>query len=97
MHPMTSPTVSSAVDAVTYAGGCCVSEGPSANRPEWTLGDRLRKAREFAKLDQDELGQLIGLSRQSVSNYERDRGHRDRTVALWAKVCGVDLKWIRGE
>ena len=41
--------------------------------PEWTLGDRLKKAREHAGLSQTELGREIGVSlvyRDAVRNRE---------------------------
>lgn len=39
--------------------------------PEWTLADRLRKAREMAELDQAQMADRIGVSRRSVINYEK--------------------------
>lgn len=65
--------------------------------PTWTLGDRLRKAREFAGLDQDDLAAAIGISRGTVSNYELGRGQKAPKVYVlrdWAKTCGVPLEWI---
>ncbi len=65
--------------------------------PTWTLGDRLRKAREHANLRQEELAAELGISRASVSVYES--GHRPpmRSILLaWAMVCHVDLDWLTG-
>ena len=39
--------------------------------PEWSIEDRLRKARDLTGLDQDEFAELIGVSRGTVSSYER--------------------------
>lgn len=71
----------------------------TATIPRFTVHDRLRKAREVAGLDQAQLAERIGMSRNSVSNYEA--GHT-RTGNLkpiylkgWALACGVDLDWLR--
>lgn len=65
--------------------------------PQWTLGDRLRKAREHAGMDQEELALRIGVSRGTVSNYELGRGTRPPKVVVlraWANECGVPYEWL---
>lgn len=63
--------------------------------PEWTLGDRLRKARETADLEQIELARDIGVSRNTVANYERGKTTARRPVVLaWAVRCGVPIEWL---
>lgn len=65
--------------------------------PVWTLGDRLRKAREFAGLEQGELAERIGISRGTVSNYELGRWQRPPKRYIlrdWAEECGVPFEWI---
>lgn len=63
--------------------------------PEWTVGDRLRKARETAGLTQQELAAEIGVSHRSITNYESDRSSPKRPVLVtWAMRTGVDLSWI---
>lgn len=65
--------------------------------PNWTLGDRLRKAREHAGLEQGELASRVGISRNTVSNYELGRGQRPPKVVIlraWATECGVPYEWI---
>lgn len=64
--------------------------------PEWTMADRLRKARETTGLDQGDFAAELGVSRGTVSNYEH--GHvRPREVVLraWAMRTGVSLGWLR--
>ena len=68
--------------------------------PSWTLGDRLRKAREHAGMEQSELAHRIGISRNTVGNYELDRGQRAPKVVIlraWAHECGVPFEWLVGE
>jgi transcriptional regulator with XRE-family HTH domain len=71
--------------------------------PEWTLGDRMRKARDHAGLSQDEMGQkLTPISGQpvkhtTIATWERDV-HQPRNLMavleLWAEVTNVDLHWL---
>lgn len=68
---------------------------PVGGIPEWTMGDRLRKAREELELGQREFAERIGVSKQTVTNAEK--GHREvRKITLnaWALVTGVPLEWL---
>ena len=68
---------------------------PATDIPEWTLADRLAKARKHAGLEQPELADRIGIARSSLSAYEN--GHRTprRPVLLsWSLATGVPLAWI---
>jgi transcriptional regulator with XRE-family HTH domain len=63
--------------------------------PSWTVGDRLRKARESVGLSQAELAADIGISRRSVSSYEAST-KPPRKVALlgWSMRTNVPLEWL---
>lgn len=63
--------------------------------PTWTLGDRLRKAREFVGLTQEQLADRMGVSRKTVSNGEAG-GHTPHplTLSAWAAACEVSLAWL---
>lgn len=64
--------------------------------PVWTAGDRLRKAREQAGFQQQELADLIDVSRRSVSSYESDVSQPRRPVLLsWAMATGVPMAWLK--
>ena len=66
--------------------------------PEWTLPDRLRKAREHASLSQAELGALTGISRRSIVSYEGGtRPPRLPQLVVWAMATGVSLSWLAGD
>lgn len=66
--------------------------------PQWSLNDRLRKAREHAGLHQQQLADETGISRRSVTNYERGFAVPRRPVLLaWAVATGVDLDWLTEE
>ena len=77
-----------------------MTEQTAVHVPTWTLGDRLRKAREFAGLEQGELADRIGISRGTVSNYELSRGQRPPkrlVLRAWAEITGVPLDWLAGD
>lgn len=62
--------------------------------PEWTLTDRLRKAREHAGLTQRALADGLGVTVQTVSRAERGEGITHRTLTQWAAVTDVPLDWL---
>ncbi len=59
---------------------------------------RLRIAREFAGLEQEELAEVIGVSRNTIGNAEKGRV-RPRRIVLnaWALACGVPVSWLNGD
>lgn len=64
--------------------------------PQWTVGDRLRKARELLDIDQGPFAALIGVSRGTVSNYERGLTERYKPIVMnaWAAHTGVPVEWL---
>lgn len=69
---------------------------PPSTVPEFTAGDRLRKARELLGLDQESFADKLGVSRGTVSNYERNATTNRRPIVLrtWALATGVSLDWL---
>jgi len=69
---------------------------PELISPEFTIHDRLRKAREVAGLTQDELADAIEVSPRTVTRYESVAVHALRTIVLrqWALRCGVPHAWL---
>lgn len=69
----------------------------SGNEPEILVRHRLRIAREHAGLEQDELAERIGVSRNTVGNAEKGRVQpRKITLNAWALATGVPVSWIEG-
>lgn len=65
--------------------------------PQFTLGDRLRKAREYSGMEMQDLAAEIDIHRQTVARYESGQATPKRHVVLsWSLVTGVDLDWIQG-
>ncbi|WP_212647643.1 helix-turn-helix domain-containing protein [Brachybacterium massiliense] len=63
--------------------------------PQWTIADRLRKAREMTGMDQSQFAEHAGLSRQGVNAAERGQSTpRRSTLKLWALSTGVPISWI---
>lgn len=63
--------------------------------PTWTLGDRLRKARESAGYEQLAFAEATGIARATISAAER--GHRrpiKSNLRVWAMATGVPLTWL---
>lgn len=66
--------------------------------PEWTLGDRLRKAREVAGMRQEDLAGALHISRTAIAGWENDKHVPSwAAVKLWAELTGVDLAWLEGD
>lgn len=64
----------------------------------WSLGDRLRKARQAAHLEQADLAAAIGRSRATVSAWERDRGEPGASdLVKWATATKTTVSWLVGE
>jgi len=63
--------------------------------PTIQVRHRLRIAREHAGLDQGQLAELIGVSRNTISNAECGAVQaRKIVVNAWALACGVPASWI---
>ena len=68
---------------------------PERGVPEWTLADRLVKARRWAGLEQEELAEKAGIARSSMSKYENGHSVPRRPVLIsWALATGVSLAWL---
>jgi transcriptional regulator with XRE-family HTH domain len=63
--------------------------------PEFTVGERLKKARQLTRLDQDEFARLVGVVRATVSNAERDI-YPPKPILLnaWSLATGVPRLWL---
>lgn len=56
------------------------------------IGDKIIKARKNADLTQNQLAELLGVSRQSVSNWENNRSYPDIvSVIKISDICNISL------
>ena len=64
--------------------------------PEWTVGDRMRKALDFKGISVQAAAEYLGVSRVTVSSYLGDRvPPKLATLRLWALWTGVPLEWLQ--
>ena len=57
-------------------------------------GERIRFARKWASLNQDEVATRLGLSRASVSNWELGLGIKRKNLVGFAQAVGVSAEWL---
>lgn len=63
--------------------------------PQWTFGDRLAKAREHAGISVEQMADELGVSRNTIGNYEAERTTpKAGVVKAWALITGVSFEWI---
>lgn len=63
--------------------------------PEWTLGDRLRKARSLTGMTIRQFADHIGVSHGTVTNAETDaRQVRTIVINAYAMATGVPRDWL---
>lgn len=64
--------------------------------PQFDLHDRLRKAREWAGMEQGELAGALDVSRNTIGNYETRATTRLKPLVLkqWAMRTGVPYEWL---
>lgn len=63
--------------------------------PQWTLGDRLRKARTETGMTVAEFAEHIGVSTRTINSAENDqRAVRKITLNAWSLATGVDIEWL---
>lgn len=64
--------------------------------PEWTINDRLVKARECRGWSQTDLADRLGVHRRTVVRREQDTDPKLEYVYAVAAVTGVDADWLLG-
>jgi transcriptional regulator with XRE-family HTH domain len=66
---------------------------PEMRGPKWTLGWMLRKAREDRGLHQEDVAVMVGKTRQTVSNWEKD--YSSPNVMQWLLLARkLDAPWL---
>ena len=63
--------------------------------PEWTLGERMAKARRSAGISSHQMAAILEVSERTVRNWEADRTHPPKAVrAVYHWETTVPLVWI---
>lgn len=76
-----------------------LAENTATITPEWTMGDRLAKARRNAGLTQEEMAGLLGTKKQSVSNWEKDVAQPRNLMEIvgrWSEITKAPRAWLLG-
>ena len=80
------------------AFGCLHQNNGSCINKNMTLGKRLKAAREYAKLEtQEMLAKKSHISQQTISKIERDLVETSGYVVQLAVACGVRPEWLAME
>lgn len=72
---------------------------PIQTVPEWTLGDRLRKARRLTGMTQRDFAAAIGEDARAYSQWEADNNRPRHLVEVCQSVeelTGVSAAWLLG-
>lgn len=65
--------------------------------PEWSLGDRLRKARRLSQLGQAEFADRLGQNQKTYAAWELDTSQPRNVVAVAKRIealTGIPAGWI---
>lgn len=66
--------------------------------PVFSLGERIRKAREDLELSQFQFADLLDVDRKTVGNWEAGRNQpRYGDLMLIASVSDISLEWLAGD
>jgi transcriptional regulator with XRE-family HTH domain len=60
----------------------------------WTVGDRLRKAREDSHIGVEEMANRLGRQRNSIRRWERSAIVQRMVITVYALNTGVRASWI---
>lgn len=75
-----------------------IAYDPARRIPPLTLPLRLQLAREWRGHTQDDLANVLDVSRATISNYERGVGKKGISklqINAWAAFCDVDVEWLK--
>jgi len=62
--------------------------------PEWTVGDRLRKARLVAGIESNEMAARLHRNRNSITRYESATIVDELVLRGYAMETGVSYRWL---
>ncbi|MGO2659601.1 helix-turn-helix domain-containing protein [Mycetocola reblochoni] len=61
----------------------------------WTIGDRLKRSRQMAGMNQTVIAGRLGVSRPTVSDWEIGRTMPSAVHFIrWAQITGATLDWL---
>lgn len=75
------------------------AENPTELIPQWTVGEKIRKVRRMAGLNQIEFAQELGVKHTTLSAWETGRGEPRNMVEVARTIrdlTGVPMWWLLG-
>lgn len=81
-------------DIVDIGTPFCKHIGSPITCLDMTIGDRVKRARKHAGMNQRELAQAIGITQPSLSELERGESRSSAYLIQIASACGVDAAWL---
>lgn len=74
---------------------CMMAQQDIGTIPQWTRGDRMRKALHHADVSVHDMAEYLGVARNTASTWINDRIEPStQTMRLWAIRTGVPLEWL---
>ena len=75
-----------------------MTSSTSPRVPVFSLGERIRKAREDLGLSQQTFAEMLGVDRKTISNWEGERNRpRYGDLMLISSAADVSLEWLAGD
>lgn len=81
-------------DIVDIGNPFCKRIGSPINCLDMTIGERVKRARQHAGINQRELAKAIGISQPSLSELERGESRSSAYLVQIASACGIDATWL---
>ena len=72
----------------------CMETIRSTEALEWTVGDRLRKAREMSRIRVGVMARHLHRDRNTINRYEHSRRVDVLVVRAYAAITGVPFAWL---
>jgi hypothetical protein len=83
-------------DALGVCNTYCMSAQPETRVPQFSQGDRMRKALESNGYSVQEAADYFGVGRNTISNYIHGRTPVPLgTLRLWSMWTSVPLEWLQ--
>lgn len=88
------PDIERITDIIGIGIPFCKRIGEPISCLAMTIGERVKRARKHAGLNQRDLAKAIGITQPSLSELERGESRSSAYLIQIASVCGVDASWL---